>query len=432
MSSTKKEYDVLKGLLDGSQVNSLDRTTILGCLQEKTLSDLGSSKQLYVLHDPCDIRKPYSSDLEDIGTVLSLKKEVIAGYSSFNSVVLKSDSQQINLLDTCLYSNKQANYVRQEICHQIFSNHASTEKQVILKDKKGKIISAECQDLVLKDTYQNGSKIAKNQIIKSSKILKSSNSEVSICHVLDREFDDISVFETINDLSDKFVIRIKLSRLSNAKTVHYTPKGKVSKKESYEKLVDKKFAKSADFLIEKLEIKGKVLRNVNCLIEYETLILNKKTYSVVRISLTCAGKPLFEHPMLLITNEVVSSPMEAQQIYKTYILRFKIELVFRFLKVQLGWESFQVRDFNSIANLLALVFYLVGYFKELEDILIKHPLACFICKLAFSKGKVTVFFLLEGIQRLIAHQQVQIWIKEENISQEDIEQILLEFNQNQS
>ena len=329
MASDKKEYDVFKGLLDGSQVNTLDKSTLLSCLQEKTLSDLGSSKQVYVLHDPCDIRKPYSSDLEDIGKVLSLKKEVISGYSSFNSVVLKPDFQQVYLLDSYLYSNKQADYVRQDICHQILAIAPNTEKSEELKDKKGKTISLECQDLVLKDEYQNGVKIAKNQIIKSSKILKSSNQELVICHVLDREFDDVSIFETIDNLSDKFTIRLKLNRLSNSKQVLYTPKGKVSKKESYEKLVDKKFVNKGNFVIQKLEIKGKIHKNVSCLIEYEPLILNEKLYTVVRISLACEGKSLFEHPMLLLTNELVSNIMESQQIYKTYILRFKIEAVRR-------------------------------------------------------------------------------------------------------
>ena len=47
---------------------------------------------VYVLHDPCDIRKPYSSDSEHLGTVLSLQKTVVPGYSSFNSVAVITGS----------------------------------------------------------------------------------------------------------------------------------------------------------------------------------------------------------------------------------------------------------------------------------------------------------------------------------------------------
>ena len=79
---------------------------------------------------------------------------------------------------------------------------------------------------------------------------------------------------------------------------------------------------------------------------------------MVRITLLQGGRALFDHPMLLITNKIISSPQEACQVYKRYILRYKIEIVFRFLKQNLGWESFQVRDFKSIENLLSLAFFL--------------------------------------------------------------------------
>ncbi len=152
-----------------------------------------------------------------------------------------------------------------------------------------------------------------------------------------------------------------------------------------------------------------------------------QTYQVVRIHLSVGGKALFQHPMILLTNRSITTPKEAIQVYKTYILRFKIEVVFRFLKQQLGWESFQVRDFNSIRNLLALVFFLVGYFKELEEELKEHPLATFLCKLALSKGKVTIFYLLEGIEKLVIFQEVSRKMKENNITPEQVEEFLKEM-----
>jgi hypothetical protein len=70
--NTRNEY--FKGLLNGKQASTLDRTTLLNCVAEKTKLDLGSAQHVYLLHDPCDIRKPHSSDLEDLGKVLSLQK----------------------------------------------------------------------------------------------------------------------------------------------------------------------------------------------------------------------------------------------------------------------------------------------------------------------------------------------------------------------
>ena len=43
MSSNKQEFDVLKGLLSGGQKNTLDTSTILGCVAKKCLESLGSA-----------------------------------------------------------------------------------------------------------------------------------------------------------------------------------------------------------------------------------------------------------------------------------------------------------------------------------------------------------------------------------------------------
>lgn len=220
---------------------------------------------------------------------------------------------------------------------------------------------------------------------------------------------------------------IKLNRLSNETQPVYTPKGKISTKIKYIKLIDKQFFNQADFLIEKLEIKGKIYHQVNCLVEWEKLIISGNSNTVLRITLSCGGQALFQHPMLLLTNRIIEQADQARQVYKTYILRFKIELVFKFLKQNLGWETFQVRDFNAIANLLALAFFLVGYFKELEEELAKHPLASFLCKLALSKGKITVFFLLQGLEKLIGYQEVIQWMKQENITQQQVNELIDEL-----
>jgi hypothetical protein len=288
--------------------------------------------------------------------------------------------------------------------------------------QRTELISIEKQNLVRKDTYYNGSKLAKTQISKTSGLLK--KEDRTICHVLDREFDDSTMFEHIESLGDEFVIRLKLNRLSNESQVVYTPKGKVSKQVKRRKIIDKKFTQESNFFIDKLDIKGKLHRNVEGLVEWETLIIGDKTYTVLRISLSSKGKPLFKHPMLLLTNRKIKNAEQACQVYKTYILRFKIEVVFRFLKQNMGWETFQVRDFNAITNLLALAFFLVGYFKELEEELRNHPLTNFLCKLALSKGKTTIFFILKGLEKLAHHQEIVEWMEKENITQRQIDEFM--------
>jgi len=74
--------------------------------------------------------------------------------------------------------------------------------------------------------------------------------------------------------------------------------------------------------------------------------------------------------------------------------------------------------------LLALVFFLVGYFKELEEELRSHPLTNFLCKLALSKGKITLFFILQGLEKLAQYQEVVKWMEKENITQQQIDEFM--------
>jgi len=365
------------------------------------------------LHDGCDIRKPDSSDLEHLGQVMSLDKKVVNGYKTMNCVLVNPLEQTIHLFDHQLYSTKMPNYVKQEDI-----KHLSQQPKSV-------------QQLVIENKHLNTSILFKRQVEQSSKELKKTPPERTICHIADREFDSEEVFEHIDSLKDDFVIRLKLSRLSAELKTIYTKTGKVSKKIGYKKLLDKSFANKSEYNIALLTIKGKHYRNVVCLVEWESLILNDKDYNVVRITLKQGGKNIFEHPMLLITNRKIKTAEQAKQVYRAYILRFKIEVVFRFLKQNLGWESIQVRDFNSIANLLALAFFLVGYFKELESQLRTHPLAIFLCQLALSKGKVTIFFLLKGLEKLANFQEVSIWMKENNITPGLVDELVeyLKLNQ---
>jgi Transposase DDE domain len=409
MAAQKKEYEVNKGLLNGHQVHTLSDKLLLEAVQARSVELLGDSPKLYVLHDPCAIRKPSAPKMEQIGKVLSLSKQVITGYKTFNSVVLDLHKQAVELLCHTTYSTGSSRYVSQETLADL---QASTPA---------------VQAMVAENKHINTSLIYHQHLQESASVLKQANPAVSICHISDREFDGEAHFEVVAAQGDEFITRLKLSRLSNELKPSYTPKGKPSKKKVYWKLVDKVFQNQAEYPIAKLDIKGKCYTNLVCKLEWEPLVLNEKTYQVVHITLLGAHKPLFEHPMLLITNCPISCAEEAKAVYKAYILRFKIEIVFKFLKQNLGWERFQIRDFESIKNLLAVGFFLVGYFKELENELSQHPWAEFLCRLACSKGKISIFFLLEGLTKLAHFQEVQRWKEQNNLSDQDIQDLMAQI-----
>ena len=414
MSTSKQEYDRFRGLLNGEQVATLSSDLIVQSVQAKTLSDLGKDVQrLYIVYDGCDIRKPNSKEMEFLGDVRSLSNATIAGYKTMNSVVIDTENQGLGLLTHELYSNKLPDYIGEGVLNDPERKAAlSTEQQALVKTK----------------AYINTKVLFQKSLKESSRLVKETSVTSAICHVADREFDDEQYFEYIDtELKDEFVIRGKANRCSHLSFPTYTPKGKLSTKVGYFKLVDKAMAGNSTYTIARIKIKGVVLHDVTAKIAWEPLILGKKVYNVVRITLEKDGKPLYKQPMLLITNRVVNSADAAKEIYMTYLLRSKIEVVFRFLKQNLGWEDFQIRDFNSIKNLLAFALFLVGYFPDLEEELKSDPLVILLCNLAQSKGKITLHFMLEGLKILVAAQQVEQWKHDFNISNEQINELLTRF-----
>ena len=417
MSADKKEYDVFKGLLNGSQVNTLSAESVLEVIRSQAQERLGNESRVYVLHDGSDLRKPNAQEMEYLGKVMSLQKQVISGYKTFNSVAVDITSKDITLIDHTMYSTGMPNYVSKETLGLIGQDSSKAPTLDLVK-----------WDNVEKETYLNNSTVYFQALLNSHNTLKRGNLDIKITHIQDREFDGEEYFEYTDDLKDEFITRLKLSRLSNLTRPIYTPKGKLSKKLAYVKLIDKAFEHQFSYDIQRITIKNKTYVNVKCLIEWEKLVLNNRTYSVVRITLKDEkGKPIFQQPMMLITNRVLECAQDARQVYQAYLLRFKIEVVFRFLKTNLGWETFQVRDFQSIKNLVALAFFLVGYFKELSNDIQNHEIYGLIAQIGGGKGIVSIHFLLIGLEKLVHFQQIQQLIDNHALTKEEIIQAINGF-----
>ena len=417
MSADKKEYDVFKGLLNGSQINTLSAESVLEVIRSQAQERLGKESRVYVLHDGSELRKPNAQDMEYLGKVMSLQKQVISGYKTLNSVAVDISGKDITLIDHTLYSTGMPNYVSKETIGLIRQESSKVPNLDPIK-----------WDNVEKETYLNNSTVYFQALLNSHNTLKRGNLDIKITHIQDREFDGEEYFEYTDDLKDEFITRLKLSRLSNLTRPVYTPQGKLSKKLAYVKLIDKAFEHQFSYDIQRITIKNKTYVNVKCLIEWEKLVLNNRTYSVVRITLKDEkGKPIFQQPMMLITNRVLECAQDARQIYQAYLLRFKIEVVFRFLKTNLGWETFQVRDFQSIKNLVALAFFLVGYFKELSNDIQNHEIYSLIAQIGGGKGIISIHFLLIGLEKLVHFQQIQQLIDNHALTKEQIQQAINGF-----
>jgi hypothetical protein len=381
---------------------------------------LSKSTRIYIIHDPSDIRKESSASLEYIGKVQSLKKTTINGYKTFNSTAIDpTKSATVDLLGNKTYSTAHPDFVTEETV-KLYKN-----------DPKTSLISAEIKEKIETKQYVNTHKLFLDTVLETHNTLKATNKSVILTHIQDREFDGEEYFEYIDDLGDEFITRLKLNRLSNEREVIYTPiTNKVSEKIKYKQLINKQFEHKSSYLIPILKIKNKKYLDVTCQVEWQQLVINERAYYCIKITLlTSANKPIFDTPMMLITNRKILTADAAKNVYHAYLLRTKIEVVFKFLKQNLGWETFQVRDFQSIKNLLALAFYLAGYFDELQKTIKNHEIAIFLAQLGKGKGIVSPFFILKGLEVMINYQQVQQLIDDGKITKEEINETLRHFNQ---
>ena len=380
----------------------LDDKKISDALIAHSVEKLAGNKRLYIFSDHSDSRKPYSSKLENLGKVRSLTGSVINGFTTLGSVILDENKKGLTLSNITVFSNKQADFL--------------TKKE--LKDyNNGKIKNIQREEEIAKrieeENYINMTTTLEKHLQDQSVALKATHPNISLCHVHDRGADSVEYLEFISQtLKDDAVIRAKKSRNSNQKKIN--PQ---TKREVYLKLIDSEFAHKEVYSIDKLTLKGKCYQQVKSLIEWDTITLNEKEYAVVKSTLLKRdGTPIYKEPMLLITTLKVTSYLEAKEVYHIYLLRSKIEGVFKFLKNVLGWEEYQVRDWESIKNIIAICFFVGGYFYEIQSELTKNPTIQMICDLAKSKGKITHHFFLEGLKMLLLAWHVQNFRIENNIS----------------
>jgi len=337
-------------LIDGSLKSVLDEEKISKALIDNSVEKLNGNKRLYIFSDHCDIRKPYSKKLENIGKVRDLNGNIINGFTTIGSVILDENHKNLTLSNISVQSNREPTFLTKKELEDYKKNKIKNKQRV-----------HEIAKMIEDESYHNMSTLLYKHLEEQSTALKEANPELSICHVHDRGCDSVEYLEFIKEtLKDDVVVRAKKTR--NSEQTRINPK---TNRKIKVKLIDSKFANNKVYLIDKMTMKGKQYQQVKCHIDWDTIILNKKEYGVVRVALIKRdGKPIHKDPMLIITTLKIDNYLDAKEVYHIYLHRAKIEGVFKFLKDVLGWEEYQVRDWESIKNIISICYFVGGYFYE--------------------------------------------------------------------
>lgn len=384
LASDKAQYEQFVTLLGNDKTrNMIDQEMFNELLRDDCIEKLKGELSATVIHDPCSIRKVYSEKLDK---VQDLDGNIVNGYRTFNSVLLHGS--KISLLGCRPYS----------------------QKETSLEDD---------------DRHLNNKEVSFQEISLISKRLKTDFADRrtawKVVHLFDREADDSDYFELIDkELGDLFIFRLKTNRNSD---VEYWDSKK--EKTAKVKLHLKRFANQGIYIFDKFVHKGKCYQQVKVDISWEKNWVGKGFYNIVRVGLSDRkGKALYANPMVLISDYEIDSLETALSIYQKYLKRSKIEGLFKFLKNELGWEGFQIRDFQAIKNILLLGFFVGAYFCEREPELVGNPLVIIICNMAKGKGKVTKHFFMKGLVILANYQLAQQFFEQNSYNKNDIDDLM--------
>lgn len=408
LSEDKNEYNKNLRLLNGSLQTVVDVSKLNISLLANSVDFLKEKVYIIVIHDGSDIRKPWSKKSENLDFVRGLDGKLIHGYPTFNSIAVDLNGKNIRLLQSTPYSTKEKMYLSQADINDYHSGK-------LLKERR-----EEVKILLASGDWYNHNSIVNMHVDKINAQIRAVNPEAIVIHVYDRGHDNLSLFQHHDNSDSFFLVRLKLNRNSNELFIN--EKGK----EVALKLRNQQFLKGEEKYYEKLRFKKKTYFRVKGVFEWSNLEIEGKIYSVVKVRFyTSKGKNIFGEPMLLLTNIEIYNEALTELMFEIYMKRVKIEGVFKFCKQELGWENFRIKDFEGIKNLISLVYFIAGYFYEVEHELVKHPAAQWLAELGNGKGKVTPFYILKGMAKLANFLNIQRMFQEipesENLAQQAIE-----------
>ena len=87
ISTDQNEYKKIYRTLSGeNKMTELNDELVNDALNADAIRCLSNEPSIYLIHDPSDIRNPYSTKAENLGKVRDLKNNIINGYSTYNII----------------------------------------------------------------------------------------------------------------------------------------------------------------------------------------------------------------------------------------------------------------------------------------------------------------------------------------------------------
>jgi hypothetical protein len=340
-------------------------------------ADINEEKRLFAIIDATNIRKPFTEKSDDIDRVLDLKKTTVNGYNNLTAILIEQEKQQnvreLHVISTNTYSTKSEDFLSKNV---VFEN---------LIDQINKL---------------------KNPIT---------------C-IMDREYDNKANLCYIHSKNIQFLVRVsKLKR----NVFHKGFSIKVDEIDDYN---------HERHQIEFLQIKKTKYRNLTLDLYYTEVEMPDSNGEILKTSLIKAvlsqkGKPLYKQPLYLYTSHLNLDFKSAFELYLNYFLRWKIEVVFKFVKDTLGLEEFRIQNLKAIIKLVAITFLVGAYYFAIGNTGISEEFLIMLSNLGGGRGKIkgekhSIHYVRLGLQKLLAFQEIKRFIHENEISDDEVTELM--------
>lgn len=427
----------------------------------KNLQSKNIINKLFIPLDGSEIRKKWTVKSEKLDKVRSLNGEIINGYHSYSTIAVTEDNHDLFLLENRVFSTKEEDFLSKnkvvldlidstleglaKLDHQkVFLMDREFDNQAIIEhissyesrkiDRLRKLekpnnlaISNSLNTTISHNSSLNTDSLNTDKSNIDTTISNNSNQNINISNNLNKSSintsnvnnsnKNISSLNTTKTSSNpKFIIRAK----------HLNRQFKEGK------LSEIKFKKPEVFKIKQLQIKDKKYQNLTLKLSHKNLTLVNKYEEETEITviqsklLDKEKKPVFKEDkeFYLLTNQEIKTREDLYQVYLNYFIRWKIEVVFKFLKDVLGLEKFRVEDLKSIKNLISLTFLVGSYLNNLGKVNLSEEFLIWLSKLGDGNGKITPYYLRQGLHVIANYTKVSMLFKQEKIPKEKQKQLV--------
>ncbi len=345
--------------------SSLDPDELIQRLQARGVAQLASEAAIWVALDGSDLRKPHAQQMEHLQPVKRLDGSgLVPGYRTLNALGIGTDGR------------------RGLLYHRLFSSHApdfvseSVETQMALRS-----VGAALAPLGAEITW-----------------------------LLDTQFDDIAVWDTIWQQDQHFVCRVK----HRDRLVQPAPDEPICHLTDLAARLTVLATVEAELVVQKRGQPRPKLQPVTARIAATPLVVSYQEDVRTRVNGIRQQRALWlvevrlegvdSEPWWLLTDHPVTTTEQARTIFRMYCMRWAIEDSFKVGKQCLGWEDVQLLDYDAVRLLVALGWVAVGFLYEL-GVTLEWPEVRLLIRLAGGEERpnrpVGKIVLMRGLRRLL-------------------------------